>query len=158
MVLVSFAKKTADVTPGARASFSAQRKVLTGSSCKGKRLEVHATHILFVWRLCSGQHFLSQAYLFSIFSFSYSFRLFFSSLNTFWGHSCNAWQATFWMDFFQNNLWQCGSGWSLVLLLVLALFCSQVCGYGLESLRSCCLGWEKAVSFDPVEATMCLIY
>lgn len=115
------------MTRRAGASFSVLRKVLTGSSCKRKRLEVHASHILFVWRLCSGQHFLSPLYLFSIFflPFSYSFRLFF----LFFFSSTLSWDTVaslagcFWIDLFQNNVWQCSFGWSFLLLhYVLTVF------------------------------------
>lgn len=40
-------------------AFQRWEKCLLALLLREKRLEVRASHILFVWRLCSGQHFLS---------------------------------------------------------------------------------------------------
>ena len=61
-------------------AFQRTRKVLTGSSCEGKRLEVHASHILFVWRLqwpaLSIQPPICSLFLYSFYLFFVSSTLF----------------------------------------------------------------------------------
>ena len=92
-------------------AFQRTRKVLTGSSCGGKRLEVHASHILFVWRL-QWPALSIQPPICSL--FLYSFHLFFVSSTLFSRRrpTCTARQGYFLrrIDLFRNNLRQARLG------------------------------------------------